>query len=987
MAPSLLRVPWHLRFFSFFFALFTMTPPSHSANSASASSFSTPNHEFLTLSVGRSGNAIDLVVPSAPAVHCAAALKASAFDYASDLLLSHLQSFSSAELIAAFRHIPSNSYNAGIEATAISQRVSSAFFSVDNLVGLGFRDSAGQSVASTGITADVTGRPTGLSFFAFRSTVNPSLIDPRIKLPATTFDFLLSLPQTTVSSVTPPIPDGRRNLLPHFSTPTTSNVSPAPAPVAPALITLAALNALDPADRAAIGSSTSTDKLSDYDADCLPAFSKDELIQLVLRNSISASLSTAAPSPPPPAVLVSPRMSAVLAADGSSEFTYRGSLDFLELQSCFDTVFPHPTPSQFGYSNSSSVLDTNSIPTAISCFVDQCKFVVFVPIFRTDYVGTADRNDATSLQATVRAIKDLRMSSRDSTTGKWINITPDDLYHQYSLLTPLLPSNVALWGFNLVSQFQDALSPDLLDALLQDKSYSAPALSTLITRSDQLSALRTVRAQAVDHHLLIKSHERIVNRAMTRRFKGNPSSATAAHFSAVIAPPPLSALPTQAQSFMSPAESTMNRYAPTPTVDPNLPKPIDPLTGHQSPFPAGFSGCMLCGSNDHVFSGCPNREANGAKQTFFRNLFAHKPNLRKSPPKPYEIVPGFVPAIPLAPPVQAFNTHAPYPTPPYPSSQHPALSHPLPPFPVTYPVAPSTTTPPFPTILPSVPPTPSVLTVDPSLITPPHLAPPATPTIPAHLATPPSTAPTNTPKKARFFVNVVKTFQNHAISQSPALPPMPIAIDNGLPHVHFELGKLSSDVVLSGLADTCGALNTGYKRYHQYIMSEHPEIVHEYLEFDSSTPFEPIRLGGAIIDKADLVESSHGHLTAIIRYFTPYTGIDGSNMIISFALGDDVSVNTIFGLTFLKNLDAQLCLGSNTLKSSYLQCDFPIHYCAVEHGLPTGTHFDPAQFARNHAGSDFPALLSRSPSSVAGSATAIDDSSAGFLRRSLHPTV
>ena len=99
------------------------------------------------------------------------------------------------------------------------------------------------------------------------------------------------------------------------------------------------------------------------------------------------------------------------------------------------------------------------------------------------------------------------MASCDFATGKWTSLTPDDLYQEYSLLTPLLPADVSLWGFNLVSQFQDALSLDLLGALLQDQSYSAPALTFLTSRSSQLSVLRTLHEQAIRHYTTIKLHE------------------------------------------------------------------------------------------------------------------------------------------------------------------------------------------------------------------------------------------------------------------------------------------------------------------------------------------------------------------------------------------------------------------------------------------------------------------------------------------------
>jgi hypothetical protein len=72
---------------------------------------------FVALTLGRSANAIELLVPPAPPIQSAPDLKARCFDFLlSDLLLQHCLLYSSAELIAAFGHIPSSSYNASLEA-------------------------------------------------------------------------------------------------------------------------------------------------------------------------------------------------------------------------------------------------------------------------------------------------------------------------------------------------------------------------------------------------------------------------------------------------------------------------------------------------------------------------------------------------------------------------------------------------------------------------------------------------------------------------------------------------------------------------------------------------------------------------------------------------------------------------------------------------------------------------------------------------------
>jgi len=211
---------------------------------------------------------------------------------------------------------------------------------------------------------------------------------------------------------------------------------------------------------------------------------------------------------------------------------------------------------------------------------------------------------------------------------------------------------------------------------------------------------------------------------------------------------------------------------------------------------------------------------------------------------------------------------------------------------------------------------------------------------------------------------------------------MPIAITNGLPHITLTLGSdIASDPELTGLMDTCGALNTGYLLFHQWLMSERPDLVAEYIQFDDTNPFEPIKLGGAIRNPADFTNADHGNLTAVIRYFTPYHDADGSPITLSFALGSDVTVNTIYGLPMLCDLDSIINLRSNSLHSRALTLDFPIARAAACFGLPDGCTFDPAVAARISAASPGP-ISSVTPAL----ATAVDDLTLGFLQRTVHPT-
>jgi hypothetical protein len=447
----------------------------------------------------------------------------------------------------------------------------------------------------------------------------------------------------------------------------------------------------------------------------------------------------------------------------------------------------------------------------------------------------------------------------------------------------------------LVTQFFDALSSDLQEALQTDLLYSPPDLSTLTTRSSQLNALCSLRVAAIRNHTILRNHERLIAKTALRKLKHIPPTALAATISATSIPATasVSSIPVDqpddvsalTRTFMSPAEKTIQRYQPASISGP-AEFPMDPLTNFQSSYPVGFQGCMFCGATKHAFRSCPQHGAPGASAVFFKNLFAHKPQLRKRDHLPSEYLPA--PPSSRIPATQSFNVTA------------PAAS-------------------------------PSVSSV--------YLPPPPLPAPPPPIV-----------KKARYMLMLAKSFSAHTSEPRIVPPPMPIAIDNGLPHISFDLGTDASlGPSLVGLMDTCGALNTGYLLFHLWLKFERPDLVAEFISFDDANPFEPIKLGGAISDPADFDSSTHGNLTAVIRYYTPYIEPSGNPIIISFALGSDVTVNTIFGLPMLCNLDAIISLRSNSMHSRLLSLDFPIARSAATFGLPDGCLFDQASAARNCA--------------------------------------
>ena len=67
---------------------------------------------------------------------------------------------------------------------------------------------------------------------------------------------------------------------------------------------------------------------------------------------------------------------------------------------------------------------------------------------------------------------------------------------------------------------------------------------------------------------------------------------------------------TQAQTYLSPAEHTLQTHRKEPKLvgTADGPRPINEETGFISPYPVEFRGCLGCGDDSHsLFSACPHK--------------------------------------------------------------------------------------------------------------------------------------------------------------------------------------------------------------------------------------------------------------------------------------------------------------------------------------------------------------------------------------------
>jgi len=136
---------------------------------------------------------------------------------------------------------------------------------------------------------------------------------------------------------------------------------------------------------------------------------------------------------------------------------------------------------------------------------------------------------------------------------------------------------------------------------------------------------------------------------------------------------------------------------------------------------------------------------------------------------------------------------------------------------------------------------------------------------------------------------------------------MPISSENNLPHIIMPLTRETGKASIKDLYDTGGALNTGSLKQHKFIMDKISAAVAKYEEFNGTNPFDPIKFSGALLDPDDYDAEKHGILSAVITYHTPLKEIiSGKSVILSFALGADMSVGTIIGLPFIKQMKLEL---------------------------------------------------------------------------------
>ena len=134
-----------------------------------------------------------------------------------------------------------------------------------------------------------------------------------------------------------------------------------------------------------------------------------------------------------------------------------------------------------------------------------------------------------------------------------------------------------------------------------------------------------------------------------------------------------------------------------------------------------------------------------------------------------------------------------------------------------------------------------------------------------------------------------------------------IQISQLLPHINFPLGPKNmqgTKITLKAMIDTGAGLSLGRFQYHKAIQEKYPELVHQFEMLDDLEGCDPFSIGGVGEGGTEPM------VIAIITYKTPFV-VNGQPMLFTMALSKETSVNTIFGLPFLKSLKAAVLLESD----------------------------------------------------------------------------
>ena len=327
---------------------------------------------------------------------------------------------------------------------------------------------------------------------------------------------------------------------------------------------------------------------------------------------------------------LSPKMSNLFGSGGGAASTikrgYYGPMTFFDSQSLFNDCFGE-NPTMYSAVYQQSTWDTE----AFNKFVSLCRFDIFMSCCQLHYIGSDNVSRESYVREVCNNLADVRQVRKDN-IGKEVVDTPEELFQRFVHLAASLPDDTTTWTIQLPSQFLTALDSKIRNKIVTSDTFTMPTPSSLNTKADQINGTRSIKNEATsifndieERKLEMKEQLALLSKNITAR---QQTRVGAAYNSQSLAEGVL-------QEYKGPASNHPDVEIRKGADGKSYPFHIP--TQFLSTFPVGFRGCYVCGSTDHWKREDCEKSKSGQfhRQTFFRNLWAHRPHTHKiknSPP-------------------------------------------------------------------------------------------------------------------------------------------------------------------------------------------------------------------------------------------------------------------------------------------------------------------------------------------------------------------
>ena len=199
-------------------------------------------------------------------------------------------------------------------------------------------------------------------------------------------------------------------------------------------------------------------------------------------------------------------------------------------------------------------------------------------------------------------------------------------------------------------------------------------------------------------------------------------------------------------------------------------------------------------------------------------------------------------------------------------------------------------------------------------------------------------------KKIKIGDKVFNFITNAVLNTRNGRAPLPIALHPELPHIRVQLGEPDTDFnpALLGVLDTGATLTVGYHNYVLGICESYPQLVKSIIW--AADKYTPIELNGVVDDGN--TNSTAGQLSAVVTFHMPYLTTNNHSTTFSVAIGKNVAVNVLIGMSFIRSTKLVIDAADNVAEAKMLQCKpFEIIYKVAGRSEPNKipTEFLPDQ--------------------------------------------